>query len=654
MYNRFVINLYFYISMPESKNIHQILTQFWGFNTFREKQEEIIQSVLMQKDTLALLPTGGGKSICFQVPALAQPGICIVITPLIALMQDQVENLKRKGIKAIAIHSAMSSREIDIALDNAAYGDFKFLYVSPERLETDLFKARLKKMKVNLVAVDEAHCISQWGYDFRPSYLKLAELRGELPAIPFIALTATATPKVAIDIQEKLNFKTENLIQKSFSRSNLAYVVIQTDNQIGRMLKVIDGVKGSGIIYVNSRKKTKEIAHSLLEHHISADYYHAGLSSEERKIKQSNWIQNRSRIIVSTNAFGMGIDKPDVRFVIHLDLPSSLEAYFQEAGRAGRDERKAFAVLLLSPSMTQALQEKVESDFPGIDFIKKVYLCLANYLQIPVNGGLNQTYSLDVKELAKRYKLDVFATYKALHFLEKEEYISISENFAVPARLYIPLSKEDLYKFQVSNKVYDNFIKTLLRTYGGLMEGFVTINEFEIAQNANLSKTKVIEYLGRLHTLGVIHYEPQSSLPKITYTRARTDQAQLKISKKNYQERKQIAFTQLTSVIRYANNKDICRSQLLLEYFGEQDSNICGVCDVCLDKKKKNIDGTEFDKLQSLILNALKSKKMRLEEFNHLLNKYNKSDQVNAIQFMLETNRISFDGIFYSIKKASQ
>ncbi|MBL4708333.1 MAG: RecQ family ATP-dependent DNA helicase, partial [Flavobacteriales bacterium] len=572
----------------------------------------------------------------------------------IALMQDQVDNLKRRGIKAIAINSAMSKREIDIALDNAAYGNFKFLYISPERLETELFKARLKKMQVNLVAVDEAHCISQWGYDFRPSYLKLAELRNELPNIPFIALTATATPEVAIDIQEKLLFKTDNLIQKSFLRSNLAYVVIQTDNQMGKMLQVIDGVKGSGIIYVNSRKKTKEITRSLLEHRISADFYHAGLSSEERKTKQSNWIQNKSRVIVSTNAFGMGIDKPDVRFVIHLDLPSSLEAYFQEAGRAGRDEQKAFAVLLLSPSMTQTLQEKVENNFPEIDFIKKVYLCLANYFQIPINGGLDQAYSLDIKEFSRRYKLNIYDIHKAIHFLEKEAYLSVSENFAIPARLHISLSKEDLYKFQVGNKIYDFFIKTLLRTYGGLMEGFVNINELDIAKNSNLSKGKVVENLNRLQTLEIIQYEAQSSLPKITYTQARVDQSQLKISKENYHERKQIAITQLSSVIQYAENKKTCRSRLLLEYFGELNPTICGVCDVCLDNKRKQLDGSEFEKLQALILKTLIIKKLKLEELNSHLKKYNKSDQVKMLQFMLETDKISFDGIFYQINEASR
>ena len=376
----------------------EILKTYWNHDAFRAPQEAIIEAVLRKENTIALLPTGGGKSVCFQVPAMILPGICIVISPLIALMQDQVQNLKSKGIKALMLHSAMSKREIDITLDNAAYGDYKFLYLSPERLETELFKARLKKMTINSVAVDEAHCISQWGYDFRPSYLNIAKLKEQLKDVPFIALTATATPLVVKDIQKRLLFKKPNVIQKSFLRKNLAYVVRKSENTIASMLKVIDGIGGSGIIYATTRKRTKEIAHVLAQHGLKADYYHAGLSSEERQKKQQEWITNRTQIIVATNAFGMGIDKADVRFVIHVDLPSSLEAYFQEAGRAGRDERKAFAVLLVSPAMTSDLKQKTELEFPEMVFIKKCYLSLSNYFQIPIYGGLNQSYDFDIRE----------------------------------------------------------------------------------------------------------------------------------------------------------------------------------------------------------------------------------------------------------------
>ena len=415
--------------MSANPSIQDILKTYWGFDQFRPKQEEIILSILDEKDTLALLPTGGGKSICFQIPSLAKDGICLVISPLIALMQDQVQNLKVKGIKALMIHSAMSKREIDITLDNAAYGGYKFLYVSPERLETELFQARLKKMAINLVAIDEAHCISQWGYDFRPAYLNIAALKEKLNSVPFIALTATATPTVVQDIQEKLLFTKHNVIQKSFLRKNLAYIVRKTENTTATMFKVIDGVGGSGILYTATRKRTKEIANTLLQHGLKADYYHAGLSSDERQRKQQDWVSNKTQIIVSTNAFGMGIDKPDVRFVIHADLPSSLEAYFQEAGRAGRDERKAFAVLLLGPSMTGDLKQKTELEFPEIEFIKKCYLSLSNYFQIPIHGGLDQSYDFDIRDFCNKYKLNISSTYRALHFIEKEGLISLSENF---------------------------------------------------------------------------------------------------------------------------------------------------------------------------------------------------------------------------------
>ncbi|MFT6198978.1 MAG: ATP-dependent DNA helicase RecQ, partial [Vicingaceae bacterium] len=477
--------------MIVDSSILTILKKYWGFSSFRPQQEEIIQSVLDGKDTLALLPTGGGKSICFQIPSLAKDGICLVVSPLIALMQDQVQNLKSKGIKALMIHSAMSKREIDITLDNAAYGNYKFLYLSPERLETELFQTRLKKMTVNSVAIDEAHCISQWGYDFRPAYLNVAKLKEELPGVPFIALTATATPKVVEDIQERLTFKKQNVLQESFLRSNLSYVVIKTENTMAKMLHVIDKTGGSGIVYATTRRRTKEVANVLIEHGLSADFYHAGLTAEERQRKQNDWITNQTQIIVSTNAFGMGIDKPDVRFVIHVDLPNSLEAYFQEAGRAGRDEKKAYSVLLVSPSMTGDLKQRTEAEFPEIDFIKKCYLSLSNYFQIPIHGGLDQSYTFDIKDYSKRYKLNIASAYRALHFLEKEGLLSLSENFATKSKIYILLTKQDFYKFQIANKKYDYFLKTLLRTYGGLMENYIAINETELAKNLDSNRTKV-------------------------------------------------------------------------------------------------------------------------------------------------------------------
>lgn len=631
--------------MLTNSAIHKILETYWGFKQFRPQQAEIIQSVLDGNDTLALLPTGGGKSICFQIPSLAKEGLCLVISPLIALMQDQVQNLKARGIKALMIHSAMSKREIDITLDNAAYGNYKFLYLSPERLETELFQARLEKIKINSVAIDEAHCISQWGYDFRPSYLNIATLKEQLKGVPFIALTATATPEVVIDIQEKLLFKKPNVIQKSFLRSNLSYVVRNTENQTSSMLKVVDGAGGSGIVYTTTRKRTKEIANTLIQHGIKADYYHAGLSAEERQKKQQDWISNKTKIIVATNAFGMGIDKADVRFVIHVDLPNSLEAYFQEAGRAGRDEKKAFAVLLVSPSMTGDLKQKTELEFPEIDFIKKCYLCLSNYFQIPIHGGLDQSFDFDIRDFSNRYKLNIASCYRALHFIEKEGFISLSENFSTPSKVNILLTKQDFYKFQVANKVYDYFLKTLLRTYGGLMEGYVAINENELAKNLNSTKTKVIETLLRLKKLEVIDFQPKGTLPKVSYTKGRIDN--IKISKQHYQERKNISFKQVDAVINYAENGTLCRSNKLLQYFGENIETTCGVCDVCLANKKGSPEVNMAD-LEVKVLRRLEKGPKKIDE---LLQKKNHSREIaQLLNFLTDSGKIQFDGLFYSIK----
>lgn len=633
--------------MAIPKEIQQLLTQYWGYTSFREKQEEIIQSTLDGNDTLALLPTGGGKSLCFQLPALARDGLCLVISPLIALIQDQVSGLKSKGIKAIGITSGMSKREIDIALDNAAYGDFKFLYVSPERLETELFQARLKKMNINLIAIDEAHCISQWGYDFRPAYLKIAELRKQLPKVSFLALTATATPKVVNDIQEKLEFKSKHVIQRSFERKNLAYVVLHDEDKSKRMLKVIDGVNGSGIIYVNTRKRTKEIALQLLEHKISADYYHAGLTHEERKSKQEKWLNNKNRIIVSTNAFGMGIDKPNVRFVIHLDLPQSLEAYFQEAGRAGRDQQKAYAVLIMSPAMGHDLKNRIEQSFPPIKQIKTTYLAMANYLQIPNGGGENQSYGFDISDFAKRYNFNVYESYYALHFLEKEGYVSLSENFSMPSRLFIRLNKEDLYKFQVSNKMYDSFIKTLLRTYGGLFDDYVKINESDLAKNFETDRKKIVSTLERLKELEVIDYEKQSNQPVITFLKPRLAQESVRISKENYTDRKATATEKMKAVLRYAESKQFCRSNLLLAYFGEKNSHRCGICDVCLEQNKLDISEQEFNSIAGRLKDLLSEGKMTLTQLIEELNEFKDKRVLKVLNFKLDVESIKTDGNYY-------
>jgi ATP-dependent DNA helicase RecQ len=623
-------------------NSLDILKKYWGYTSFREKQEEIIGAVLEGKDTLALLPTGGGKSVCFQVPAIQMEGICLVISPLVALMQDQVDNLQKKGIKAMAVTSGMSKREIDIALDNAAYGNFKFLYVSPERIETALFKERVKKMNINLIAVDEAHCISQWGYDFRPAYLKIVQLRELIaPNIPFLALTATATPEVVKDIQDKLGFKQQHLIQKSFHRSNLAYVVLQEDDQMKAMLRIMKGVKGSGVVYVNTRKKTKEIAAYLNAHQIQSDFYHAGLDHETRKQKQHNWIDNHCRVIVATNAFGMGIDKPDVRFVIHLDLPETLEAYFQEAGRGGRDEKKAYAVLINRPSLDRELKQRVEREFPPLETIKKAYVALCNYLQIPLNGGLDQRFPIDITAFAERYQLDVFEAYKSLLFIEREGYFSITEDFSPYSKAYVCVRKEDLYKFQVSHPHYDPFIKTLLRSYGGLFDSFVKIKERVLAKNLRMPEVKVKEYLRKLCEMDIIEYEERSSLPVLSFNQPRVDISSLIFSKENYHLLKKNALHKLEAVLDYTANSTICRSQVLLKYFGEESNQRCEICDICLlHKKNKALDNGGFEAITDVIRTTLLERPLSIEKLHEELGSFKKDDIITTLEFLLDQQKV--------------
>ncbi len=624
----------------------EILLKYWGYKSFREKQEDIVQAVLDGKDTLALLPTGGGKSICFQVPALVMEGVCIVVSPLIALMKDQVDNLKKRGIKAIAITSSMRKREIDIALDNIAYGDYKFLYVSPERLSTELFIARVKKMNVNLIAVDESHCISQWGYDFRPSYLTISELRTLLPDAPVLALTATATPDVTIDIQEKLAFKQPNIIQKSFARKNLAYVVQEENDQLGRLKKVLEGIKGSGIVYTNSRKQTQTISAYLNRNGYSADFYHAGLSHQQRDEKQQNWITNKTRVIVATNAFGMGIDKPDVRFVVHLAIPETLESYFQEAGRGGRDLKKAYAILLYHSGMITELEKKLNQKFPPIKSIKNCYQALANFLQIPVGAGEGETTAFDLPAFSKRYNFHPIEAYHSLKFLEKEGYISLSENFHSPSKIMVLLNKEDLYRFQVANMKYDQFIRFLLRSFEGLFDGFSNINEFDIAKKTKLSKGAIVDLLNRLKTLEVIDYIEQSSLPQLTLITERMAIEDLRISNENYAERKKIANQKMKAVIDFVTSQTRCRSSMLLKYFGETESHRCGVCDICLEQNKLDLNELQIKELSQLIQQTIAQEPMLIYELPNKIKRHKKEDVLNLARYLVDNEEIvSIDGV---------
>lgn len=620
-------------------NIHQILLQYWGFNEFRPKQEDIINSVLEGKDTLALLPTGGGKSICFQVPALSQEGICIVVSPLIALMKDQVLNLKKRGVNAAAIYSGMSRREIDILLDNCIYGDVKFLYVSPERLTTKIFIARFQKMNVNLIAVDESHCVSQWGYDFRPPYLQIAEIRPYFPEIPIIALTATATPEVVMDIQEKLAFKETNVLQKSFERKNIAYIVQEEEDKLGRLLKIVNKVKGTGIVYVRNRKKTEEIAVFLQKKGVHADFYHAGLDYRIKDTKQKAWISNKIRIIVSTNAFGMGIDKADVRFVVHLDLPDSLEAYFQEAGRGGRDEKKAYAVQLYAKSDVITFKEHTRNSFPSIETIKKVYQALGSYFQLAVGSGKEEIFTFNLGEFCNRFKFNLIEVNNSLRYIEKEGYITVSESLFEPSKLKFIVGREDLQHCQEHNSTLSNFIKVILRSHSGIFDNYKVIKEDEIASRCGITFEQAKNLLSLLKKQELIDYLPQTNAPKIYYNSERLNSDNFILSKKTYDDRKIITIARMNSVINYVTNPTKCRSRILLTYFGEKETSKCGQCDICLKEKRENLATNEFNQLQNAIKNKLNNA-LTINQLVDSLPLYSEKKLIKTTQWLMDNNRI--------------
>jgi ATP-dependent DNA helicase RecQ len=626
--------------------IQEILKHYWNHDSFRPLQEEIIQSGLIGRDTLALLPTGGGKSICFQVPALAKEGICIVVSPLIALMKDQVENLKAKGIDAVSIVTGMSKREVDIALDNCIYGQVKFLYLSPERLLSELVRERISYMNVNLIAVDEAHCISQWGYDFRPPYLHIADLRELHPNVPVLALTATATAEVRDDIQQKLLFKQSNVFQQSFERKNISYVVQHEENKLRKLLDIARGVKGSGIVYVRSRKEASEIAKFYDEHGFKADFYHAGLTMEQRSLRQEDWKANRTRIIVATNAFGMGIDKPDVRFVIHKDMPESLEAYYQEAGRSGRDEQKAYAVLLYNHADRIRNEKKLLTNFPSVDEIKLVYHHLGGYFQLAYGTGEGVSFDLDLGDFCARYKLDPAKTINALKFLEQDDYLSFNESVFLPSRFRFELSNELLYNFQIQNSSWDPFIKTLLRSYGGSFENYVRLREYDLARRSNLSVQQVIEGLKQLQELGILNYLQQNDQPQVTYLRPRLQNNELIINKRYIEERKAIFQKKMEAVFAYAEHKK-CRSQMLLAYFDEINADKCGICDVCLEEKRqKNLSETT-DNITDEIAHLLSVETLSIDDLISSLKIGTEKDRIETIRLLLDAGKIKTDGEKY-------
>jgi ATP-dependent DNA helicase RecQ len=619
-----------------------ILSKYWGFDNFRPLQEDIIRSVLEGKDTLALLPTGGGKSICFQVPALCTDGICIVVSPLIALMHDQVENLKRRGIPAVAITSSMRKRELDIALDNCVYGKIKFLYLSPERLQTELARVRIGKMQVNMIAIDEAHCISQWGYDFRPPYLMIADLRDICPNVPVLALTATATPKVVDDIQEKLLFKKKNVFRTGFGRSNLAYIVKKTEDKITPLIKLANQSGGSGIVYARSRRKTMEIAALLYKNNVSATFYHAGLTPEERSLRQKQWLDGQAKVMVATNAFGMGIDKPDVRFVVHLDLPESPEAYFQEAGRAGRDGNPSGALLYWTPKDVDDLERNFEASFPPLEEIRRTYQALANMYEIPVGGGAGMTLIFDQEKLCKTYKLEAVKVFNSLKFLEKEGYIAISEAVFTPAKIKVLASNETLYNFQVQNPALEEFIKGILRMYAGVFDDYVRIKEKEIAKRTNRSEAEVVYILKDLEKKDLVSYIPQNDRPLFTMLLPRVDAKTLYISPEHLIERKKIAAQRVKAMTDFITDDKMCRQSSLLAYFGETNAADCGKCDVCKKKadKGKKLNREEMAKqiLEALIHSPKKAVELTAEFPNVEI-----AEITFVVRQLLDAGRIKFN-----------
>lgn len=637
----------------QSELFHEILKKYWGYSSFRPLQEEIIQSVWEGKDTLGLMPTGGGKSLTFQVPVMAMEGICLVVTPLIALMKDQVDTLREKGIKAAAVYSGMPRSEIIGTLENCIFGDFKFLYVSPERLSSDIFITKLQAMKVCLLVVDESHCISQWGYDFRPSYLKIAELRTLFPDVPVLALTATATRTVVKDIQEKLNFKEKNVFRKSFERKNLSYVVRVAEDKIGELIHILQSVPGTAIVYVRSRQETKAVAKALQQAAIPADHFHAGLSHEEKNHKQNEWKKGKSRVMVATNAFGMGIDKADVRVVVHLDLPNSLEEYYQEAGRAGRDGDRAYAIILYAKADSGKLKKRITDAFPKKELIIRAYEALGNYLQVAVGSGYNRVFDFDLQEFCQRFKLPFLQTHHALKILELAGYVEYTEEIDMHSRVRFLIMRDELYTIHLEAEV-DDLVHTLLRSYTGVFSDDVYIDESFLAIQTGLSRRKVCEILVHLGRMRYIRYIPQKKTPFIIFTSPREDTPFISIPKIVYEDRKKRFEKRIHSMIDYVETDDICRSRMLLSYFDEKDPQDCGFCDVCLKRNETGLSNFEFKQIRNALQVQLKKyPSMRLQELVDSIDAENSKKIIKTLRFLIDLGEFSLkdDIISFSNEK---
>lgn len=625
-------------------DLKTILKTYWGFDSFRPLQEDIIQAVLATKDVLALLPTGGGKSLCFQVPALMMEGICLVVSPLIALMKDQVEHLKNKGIPALAIYSGMDFPAVKKTLQQAAFGNYKFLYVSPERLETSLFLEFLPAIKPSLLAIDEAHCISQWGYDFRPPYLRIADLRKELKGVPVIALTASATPEVQDDICEKLLYKKDHLrFCQSFARPNLSYSVFQPASKQTKLVEILKKVPGSAIVYCRSRKQTQQITDLLKMNGISAGYYHAGLSNDQRSEQQQKWVSNNTRVMVSTNAFGMGIDKPDVRAVVHYDVPDCLENYYQEAGRAGRDEKKAYAVLLHSSLETDNLTDQIDIRFPSAEEVKKVYIALMNYLQVPAGIGEWQSFDFDIASFADNFKLNILQATYAIQVLAKEDILSYNEIFFKPSTLVFTTDKNELREFEISEPALEPLIKGLLRSYEGIFDYPVTIYESLLSRFTKTSLEEVKAGLTKLHKYGIVHFQPQKDKPQIFLLKNRMYADDFKIDHKGHQQRKETYRKRIEAITAYVNNSDTCRSRQIGSYFGDKETPSCNICDNCLANKNKVLSESEFKGIADQIISTLLAGQVQIKELESLYKSGKKEKFWKVLDFLRAEDKIGTD-----------
>lgn len=632
---------------PDSRlTIHETLKQYWNFDSFRPLQEDIIRSVLDGNDTLALMPTGGGKSLCYQVPALMKDGLCLVISPLIALMKDQVENLRKKNITAYAIYSGMSYKEVINTLKVVTESNCKFLYVSPERLETTLFKEYLPGMGVQLIAVDEAHCISQWGYDFRPPYLRIAALRKELPGIPVLALTASATQDVQDDICARLTQQNKGdwkIFRQSFERPNLSYSIFKADSRINKIIDILNNVPGTAIVYCKSRKRTREISELLRLQNISSDYYHAGLTQEERNRKQEEWINNKTRVIVCTNAFGMGIDKPDVRTVVHADIPDCLENYYQEAGRAGRDGKRAYAVLLYDNQELDELVKLADIRFPSLGNIREVYQGIVNYLQLPVGVGMGETYDFDMSAFTGRFKLDAYAALYVLKALEQDGWLTFNEQVFKPGTVQFNTTKERLYRFEKENPGLELLLKTLLRTYEGIFDQPVFISEVQVAQLMKVGVDQVKQLLHEADQAGIIEYMPRKDKPQLQFLRSRVKAEELRINMEAYKARKEKFIARVNQVISFVRVRTQCRSRLIGMYFGDEAIRDCGICDNCLSKKNTGLTSEEFQAIAETIIEQLHKKPLHAKELTKLWHGLKKEKAWKVIDFLQSENRIEVD-----------